>query len=253
MNDWAATFEQAARGLSAAGLPARWYVVPEWAGYESLTGTRSDVHCLEARLGPTPRKPGHSTYAVVQAFDPRYPNLTLVTTVSRQDATGAPGFGMTLFDKAIDKAYSTVFLPYANAAFNGLDPAGMRKGQNVQIYQAGLLLEDVLPSLAYTWRLLDFRKDGQLAQVAVDFSETLIVLVANALAPVKPFLKGLHWLGRTDVLSPLLIPLENPRGRPFAVSSSTALDDGFVLAYRYLDEHYRRHGVPARRSEGAAA
>ncbi len=243
VNSWAAAFEKVTSHLCDQGLPTEWYVLPNYAGYAAVTGGESvDVYCLEALLGVSHLKPDHKTYAVLQAFDTRYPNLGLITLVERRISDGAPNTtSQPVYNHRIDNKYSYTFLPAMHTALNALDPTGHGKSLLVQSYHARITVGDLPQAIVATVRLmLRFKRDGQLAQIAVDFDDPLTVFIARLVGPLAAN-RSVHYLSRQSTLSGLEIPLRNPFQKSLYCigNNSSTLDEGFVIAHNYLDQHYQ--------------
>lgn len=237
---WATIFEHTTQRLYDQDMPAEWYVLPGYTGYAGLTNTPVDVYCLEALLGVSHQRPDHKTYALLQAFDPRYPHLGLVAMVERRDSDGAPNTTtQPVYNHAIDKRFSYTFLPAAHVALNPLDPTNQNKSLLVQSYHARITLGDLPQATVATVRLMSrFKADGQLAQIAVDFDDPLTVFIARLVGPLAAN-RNVHYLPRRAQLSALQIPIRNPASdQPYLIgNNSTTLDEGFAIAYRYLDQH----------------
>jgi len=247
MSNWSVALGQAAAQLKAVGLEAEHYVIPDFSGYQAVTGSaRNDVHCLEVRLGPACQMPGYTAYAVAQAFDPAYPSMALVTMIERKDADGTIGTRVPIYNPAVDGPYSNHFMVTMHSALNVLDPTGQGKGQLVQSYHTRLTWSDLVYSSVLSIKLLRrFKKDGQLAEIAADFDDALM---RTCSVVIRPFARDLHFFPRTEELSTIHIPLRARSGGPHLITNnSTALDQGFAVARRYLDEHTKRF-----RGRGAA-
>lgn len=238
---WEAPFEATCQRLNQQGVPTEWYVLQGYTGYAAVSGGAAvDVYCLEAFLGESHLKPDHKTYAVLQAFDTRYPNLGLITLVERRNSDGAPNLtSQPVYNHRIDNKFSYTFLPIMHVALNQLDPAGQQKSLLVQSYHARITLGDLPQATVATVRLMRrFKSDGQLAQVAVDFDDPLTVLIARLVGPLAAN-QNVHYLPRGSTTSELQIPLRNPGTEtPYLIgNNSTTLDEGFAIAHDYLDKH----------------
>jgi hypothetical protein len=232
-------FEETARRLTAANLPTHCYMIPDCPHYGSITGRpHTDVYCLECQLGPAHHKPGFTAYAVAQVFDPAFPNLALIFMVERDDLTGAPHSTIPTYNPQIDHAFSYTFLPIIHTAFNVLDQTGKQNGLLVQSYNARITLSDLPQAGKATVSLMRrFKQDGQLAQIAVDFDDPLTMFVAQLVKPLT-INADVHYLPRTKTPSDIQFPLKNRSGGYFLIgNNSTALDEGFSIAYGYLADH----------------
>jgi hypothetical protein len=234
--------------LSNSGLPSQWYVVPAYTGYGALTGERpTDVYCLEAHLGEAHRKPEYDAYAVAQLFLPNYPSLALITLVECRKEDRLPGVEQPIYSAALDRKFSRVFLRTMHTAFNALDPTGQGHSLLVQVYHAKITLGDVFGAGINTSALiLRFKRDGQLAQIAVDFDDPLTMLVARVVGPFIRLAGDVHYIPRTKTPSTLQIPIRDSGGAYHAITdNSTALDSGFEIGKTYFDRHYQKCGYVA--------
>jgi hypothetical protein len=239
LNQITTVFEDTARHLTDLNLPSHHYVIEGYSGYQSITGQpQTDVYCLEACLGPAHEKPGYMAYAVAQVFDPAHPNMALLLMVERQDGTGALHHTAPTYNRHIDRAFSYCFLPTMHTAFNILDPSGQQKGLLVQSYNARITWGDLVPASKATVLLMKrFKRDGQIAQIAVDFEDPLTTFIARLVKPLTVN-ADVHYLPRTAALSSIQIPLKNPDGSLCLVgNNSTALDQGFDIARQYLAQY----------------
>lgn len=241
-NQWVAVFEAASKQLCNQGLPTEWYVLPGYAGYAPLTGGAAvDVYCLEALLGESHMKPDHKTYAVLQAFDTRYPNLGLIMLVERRNSDGAPNTStQPVYSHKIDRKYSYTFLPVMHKVLNPLDPTGRQKSLLVQSYHARITLGDLPQATVATVQIMRrFKADGQLAQVAVDFDDPLTVFIARLVRPLAAN-RDVHYLPRKASMSSVEFAIRNPTSEtPYLIGgNSITLDEGFDIAHGYLDKHY---------------
>lgn len=245
LEQWSQIFTRLCQQLSSAGLPSEWYILPNYLHYAPVTGSAAvDVVCLEALLGVSHLKPDHCTYAMMQVFDVRYPNLGLIALVERRVSDGAPNTTeQPVYNHPIDKKFSYTFLPIMHSALNALDPAQQNKSLLVQSYHARITFADLPQATVATVRLMQrFKADGQLGQVAVDFDDPLTVFIARLVAPLTARRK-IHYLPRTSTPSTLQIPIRNSASHePFLIGgNSTTLDQGFTIAQHYLDAHYSAH------------
>lgn len=232
---------QAATRLTQAGLSTETYVIPNSSAYAAITEVpEAPVYCLEARLGPTHNRPGYSSYGVAQIFHPRYPSMALILMISRRDSDGTLDDELPVYNPGIDKAFSSVFLPFMHSAFNSLDPTGRQKGILVQDYSAHMTLPDLPQATLLSINIIRrFKKDGQLASIAVDFEDALQTLIARMLIPFKA-IADLHHIPKTASASRIEIPLRSSSETPFIIeNNSTALDQGIAIACGYLEKHYQ--------------
>ena len=233
-------FQRASDNLTEVGLPTQHYVIPDFDGYEPVIGSaKTDVYCLEARLGPTHNRPGYSSYAVAQVFHPRYPSMALVLMISRHDIDGTLDGIQPAYNPSLDKSFSYIFLPNMYTAFNSLDLSGQNKGLLVQSYAARITLSDIpQAAIASTKLILRYKSDGQLACLAVDFNDSFTRLVAQLVTPLKS-IRDMHFIPRSDIFSKIRIPLKSNENQFYLIEdNSTALDLGFDLAINYLEKHY---------------
>jgi hypothetical protein len=237
-------YQLLAQRLTALGLPARTCTFRDFTGYTPVTGLEADVHHLEAYLGPAPRKPGYDSHAIVHGVDPRYPSLAHVFLAELHHETREPSPTPPTYSRAIDPRFDGIFLATMTSALNHLDPTGGARGMLVQAYNAAMTLGNLVTAFASTWTLLmRFKRDGQLALIAVDYADPLTKAVATACAPVMRALGDIHVVPRTEQPSAVHIPFRGADGGTYLrAHASTALDEGFRIARRYLDAHYRRSG-----------
>jgi len=232
---------QLASKLSAEGLPTQAYTFPEFDGFASLTdGLPVDVFCVQSELGISANDPSFRTCAIAQTFLPAYPTLALTAVVDVHTTDGHPATRQAKLTVDTDRKLSTIFLPTLYTAFNALDPTGQQRGVLVQSYNSELSPLDLILASKYTLQLLHrFQKDGQLAMIAVDYYDYMTISIAKVMSLGKGVLRNLHLIRRTNVPSPLKIPLADLRGGYYLLdNSSTALDQGFALAISYLNQHY---------------
>jgi hypothetical protein len=230
--------------LNDQGLPTQSYTVPAFTGFGPVTdGLPTNVFCIESLLGPAVDRPGYSTYAVAQNFPDCFPNLALTLVVDLKDAEKQPHPAPTRLNVDLDKKLSTIFLPALYTAFNDLDPAGQNHSILVQSYNSEMTLSDLLLASKYTLDLLlRYKRDGQLAMIAVDYYDPLSTTIAKFMQLGRRIFGGdIHLISRTKVVSAIKIPIASPGGQPYLVeSSSTALDQGFALARHYLTKNLSR-------------
>ncbi|MCL4249397.1 MAG: hypothetical protein KJ065_14720 [Anaerolineae bacterium] len=228
--------ESAARQLEAKGHEIRYYVIPNSDSYASVTSAAADIYGLEMRLGPAANQEGVSAWGVAQLPDPEWRNLCFMTMIEREDATGRPLLTRSpVYNVTVDQALDFVFLPTLFTAWRDLDPRGKRQGVVVQAYQAAMTLSN-LPNAtrASLYIMGRYKKDGQLALVAVDFDDPLITLVAN-LVTALPGRSTIHFYPKTKTLSAVTIPLPHGDNEIVLIKDhSTALDQGFATARKYL-------------------
>jgi hypothetical protein len=240
-------FDRLAASLTGLGLPADWYVVPNFTGVRVVAGDNPvDVYCVEALLGASHSRPGYQTYAVAQAFVPQFPSLALLFVVERRESDEQPSDGLPEFDADLDRKFSTVYLPTMNVALNELDPTGRCKGLLVQAYHSKMTPSNFARASVYSWQLLRrFKRDGQLAQIAVDYSDPLVAFIASVMRPLMFLVGGdVHMIRRTPEPSTIEMPIRNPAGGYFLIrDNSTALDQGLRLACSYLERHYQMAGL----------
>ncbi len=226
--------------LNAKGIPSEWNVIPSFEGFNSVTRDRAtDVYSVEAHLGPSPNHPGYSSYAVTQTFCPDYPNMALVFLTDLRDGDKKPRVEPATFNIEIDRKFSTIVLPLLFTGFNDLDPTRQRRGLLVQSYNSDLTLGDLFLASLYTWKLVTtFKRDGQLALIAVDYYDPLIKAIAAIVTLGQRIFGGdIRHVPRTKELSSIKIPIRADGGYHLLDRSSTALDRGFAIARSYLDGH----------------
>lgn len=224
------------RDLQAQGLQTRSYSIPDFDGYEAVTGGRADVYCLEVRLGHSHKQQGTSAWAIAHLPDPRWRNLCFISMVEREDSTGAPvASRLPVYNRRIDRVFTEVFLPVMMSAWNGLDPLRRAQGIIVQAYTSRMTLGNLIPA---TWLslgiLFRFRRQGQLALIAVDFDDPWIDFIARLMRSVGSR-RGVHLLARREPRSRLRVPVLDDSGGLHVLSPhSTAVDWGFEIAQGYL-------------------
>jgi hypothetical protein len=131
-------------------------------------------------------------------------------------------------------------------AFNPLDPTGQAYGQLVQPCYAKMNTGVLANSGLHVNLVMSFKKNHQIANIAMDYSDPLMTFVANVLAPVLGPVGDIRWIPRTKETSILEMPIRKPGGGYFLLSNnSTALDQGIRVAYTYLDKHYAQYGLVA--------
>lgn len=236
-----AALSQLCDRLQASGLPATAYTLADCDGYAALDAAATVVHCVEALLGPSPGCPGYSTYALAQLPFPAYPNLALTCLVSLRDGDRQPNPAPAKFSVAIDSKFSTLFLPAAFSAFNALDPSGQQRSLLVGSYSSEMLASDFWHASIYSYKVLQrFKRDGQLALIAVDYHDPYSRAIARVMKYFRRVIPDLHLLVQTPTPSALRIPVRAADGQHrFLIASSTALEEGFRIAFQYLDAHYR--------------
>lgn len=237
-------FTRAAQKLTELGMPAEYYTIPAFPGYKSIMDTpTTDVHTIEAYLGIAHKKPDYEAYAVAQTFHPKYPSMAIVMMVERHKVTKEP-IRVPTFNAPLDYKFSALFLPLMYTAFNPLDPTGQEYGQLVQPYNSNMTKDDLLNTPHHINLVRSFKKNHQLANIAVDYGDPLMTIVANILAPVLGSVGDIRWIPRNKQKSLLEIPIRKPGGGYFLLGdNSTALDAGFRVAYEYLDRHYAKFGL----------
>jgi hypothetical protein len=242
-------FDRLAFRLSNLGLPTQWYIISDYKHLRAITGNETtEVSILEACLGPSANKQGYSAYAVVLTFHPTFSNLALTLLVDLHDTERQPSADSARFSIGVDKKYSTIFLPAVYSAFNDLDPAGRNRSLLVQSYNSEMTLSDFLQASIYTSRLLlRYKHDGQLALIAVDYYDPLSAFIASMMQFTQHIFGGdVHLISRTQTLSSLKIPIRKPDGGyHFIENSSTALDEGFAVAFAYLEKHHQASRLTA--------
>lgn len=235
-----AIFQKASDKMSQLGLQSRWYTIPDFDGFSSIdTQPATTVYTLETHIGPS-QVPGYETYAVAQTFSEAYPSLSLVFLVER-DADGVIGTHQPVFNIKNEDNWAGTFLPAMNRAFNPLDRAeGREAGVMVQLYHASMTLGDILQASQYTFKLTSsFKKDGQLAQIAVDFDDPIMTVIGKLSQPLASLIAGgdLYQFPKTETPSQIRIPVEDGKGGYHIIDhSSTALDEGIKTAMTYLDK-----------------
>ncbi|MBF6126434.1 hypothetical protein [Nocardia brasiliensis] len=230
---------QAAAGeLSSFETHVVTYSTPDGA-YAPLTGSaEAAVFSLEVAVQrPAFRKPGYTVWAIFQVFDPRQPNLALVRTVERRDSDGTPveDHRRPLYNMELDRLFTRGCLPVFHSALNELDPTGRGQSQFVTCYHGRLTATALVQMPWLGFGLFHrFRSDGQYAVIIADFHEPL---GEPLLAVVKYVMTvDARFLPRRKAMSLLRTPLRGEDGTIHRVGGmSTAVDEGFVIARRYLD------------------
>jgi hypothetical protein len=238
------TFELVAAEFERAGLTTSWYTIPSSIGYERLTHELLEkIYCLEVQLGAS-EVDGYITYAVAQLFSASYPTMVVTFLVERRVSDRMLASHLPIFTARNDKVFSGIFLPIIYKAFNHLDPSGGQRGVLVQLYHGKMSLSDLLQGLVYTIKLiLRFKKEGQLAIVAVDFNDPFIRWIARVSDAIFAFMSSnVHQIPSTAELSSVEIPILDGSGNYKTLRFSTALDQGIALAASYLDKHYQSQG-----------
>ncbi|MEU8570053.1 hypothetical protein AB0C51_17165 [Streptomyces pathocidini] len=236
----AASLEQALGAavseLGRAGLSAEHY------------RSAPDILTLEARLGPAHRKPGHSVHAVLQVFDPRWPNLSLMRVLERRDGDGRPTeeSRVPVYSRGLDAALSLRFVPVVNSLLNPFDPLGREESLCVGCYQGRIAPSDALRAPAMAFHTLrTYRREGQLAVIWVDFQDPLAVPAVRLVRSLTAR-RDVHLIPRTRTPSELRTVVRSPSGRMWHVGAmSTAVDEGLALARDYLNRRARTGGETA--------
>lgn len=227
------TYKKAVDYFNGIGLAANYYVIKNCDAYSSSTNLKVDIPTLEICLDQKQQSKYHN-YAVVQSFYPEYPNLLMVYAIKR-DENGNAVSDMPIYNVEVDRNFSLKVLFHIYSAFNNLDPKGKNKSLLLQSYNAHLTLGDLALATIYSLRLLNFRKYGQLAQIAVDYHNGFIKFIAKVLTLFKKIIPDLHYLPRTNEMSKLSFPVMQRDGSTFYISTnSTALDKGMKIALDYM-------------------
>jgi hypothetical protein len=237
---------QAATDALARRLPTRSYIIHNYDGYFAFTGASTTVYCIESRLGASISRAGYSTYAFAQCFSPDYPSLVLTFVADLQDSDRQPCLPAHI-DRRIDTPLSTIFLPVLFKAFNDLDPTGQGRGLIVQSYYSSMSLGDLVHGSLYTLQLIArFKRDGQLAIIAVDFADPILLAMSSIIRVGSWLLGGdIYLYPRTATTSTIKMPVQDLQGEIFSIhGSSTALDAGLMLASRIFSTHYQRVSQP---------
>src|SRR5262249_53065912 len=160
----------------------------------------------------------YDAYLLAQTFHPRYPSLAILTMVERHRQTKEPSQEAAIYSVVIDHKFSGVLIPIMNSAFNDLDPTGQERSQHIQEYHAKMTYGDLVKGMGIFVKLVArFKRDGQLANIAVDYDDPLIRFVATLLRPTVGRVGNIHWIPRTQTVSDLQIPIRNPDGGIFAI------------------------------------
>lgn len=239
-SDIANVVEQVTDKLNQKGLASRSYTIPNYEGYKDVTQNPSNtIYVIESELGSS-ASPNRTTYSIVQLIDNEQPNLSVMFTIDRDNQTQEPNTDDTIFTPQIEKNFSYTLMPIIESAFNVLDPSGNNKSQLVQIYHAEVAIANLLPAIiASLYLTLTFKRKGQLAQIAVDFSKPFIVRIAKFFTIARR--QDIFYLPATSEVSSLKIPLGNPDGNQIIMlDSTTSLDEGLQVAYQYLDKNNKQ-------------
>jgi hypothetical protein len=219
-------------------LPTTSYVIPAFEGFSAFTGGKTDVYCLETRLGASAKHTGYSTYAVAQSFSSSYPSLILTFVVDLRDSDKKPSSDLAKIDRRIDGKLSTIFLPAIFTMFNELDPSGNNRGLVVQSYHSEMAFGDLIHGSVYTIQLLRrFKRDGQMAIIAVDFADPILLAMSAAIRGITRLFGGdIHLMSRVAAESEIKMPILKPGGGSYLVGgNSRAVDMGLMKAKTYFD------------------
>ncbi len=230
------TLESVASQLNTH-FPTVAYIIPTTEDFGGSPLQQRDGYCIESCLGHSAKHEGYSTYALAQSVCAAYPTLVITFVVDLRDPDREPAHGPARITAAIDHNLSAFFLPAIFTAFNDLDPTGRRRGVVVQSYNAQMALGDLLPGSLYTVQLVrSFKRDGQLALIAVDFSDPLLLAMAGLLGRLTSILGGdIHLFRRTEVTSSTQMPIQREGGGYYFIGdNSVALDQGIAIAREYL-------------------
>jgi hypothetical protein len=245
MGNLSAVFQNVISSISKLGFQAEYYSIPNYSGYSVVLNKNKDtVYCLEVKLGDSIVS-GFTTYAVAQIFDSSFPTMLLVLAVDKSTDGQELGKHLPCYTRSMDKFYSAKFIPFMHTAFNELDPTGKKKGILIQSYYSKMTLGNLLAATIYTWKIItSFKRDGQLAQIAVDFDNRLIKTVATIMRPLTGVVGDMYHIPRTSVASQIRVPIRLANGDfGFVEDHSSALDEGIRLAQTYLRNHYQRYGL----------
>jgi hypothetical protein len=235
---------QTASSLTARGLPAEYYVVPEGDYYRPVIGGSGAVHCLDVQLGPAVRQRGRSTHCAVHVFDPRRPNLGLYLCYDRVDRTGRPVDDNRLprVSTALDRSITYTLMPVVNTMLSPFDPTGGNRSVVVGCWHGRPTLDDLVYIPITASKLLrDFSGEGQLALIWADFQAPLAT-AASRLARLLARSRRAHFLARTRCPSHIRFPIRDDSGEYICLSNlSDATDTGVRLAQGYLDEKMNRY------------
>jgi hypothetical protein len=232
---------EAAAERLAIQLTTTSYVIPAFEGFSSFTGGPTDVYCIESRLGESAKCEGYSTYIVAQSFSSKYPSLVVTFVVDLRDSDRQPSDKLAKIDRRIDRKLSTIFLPAMFTLLNQLDPSGKERGLVVQSYHSEMALGDLIHGSLYTLQLLArFKRDGQLAIIAVDFADPILLAMSAAIRGATKILGGdIHLISRQSTLSEIKLPIKKPGDGYYLVGgNSVALDAGLEKASSYFNKHF---------------
>jgi hypothetical protein len=209
----------------------------------SLAARKLDAHVYETgavsglsvRLGPAHRRPGWSTYAVLEVLDPEFPNLAILTVLDRRDDDGEPltGPDNPIFTVPIDNRLVRYVIPAARSALAELDPTGARRGIVVLRAPGRCTIADTCALPVWMAFVLRSARRTEQGLIFTDFQryERVARVCARLLRG-----KRLHLFPRTA--EPGRLPMRLPSVRPddplAEIRFSTATDAGLAVAQSYL-------------------
>jgi hypothetical protein len=217
---------RAARALTARKLDAH--------PYDQVNGAEA-VFGLSVRLGPAHRRPGWSTYAVLEVFDPAFPNLGILTTLDRRDDDGEPLIGPDnpTFSLPIDNRLVRYVIPAARSALAALDPTGAHRSIVVLRMPGRCTAADTCALPVWMAFVLRSARRTEHALIFTDLQR--YERVARACAWLLRG-KRLHLFPRTGECgrSPMRLPAVRAKGPLAEIQFSAATDVGIAVARDYL-------------------
>jgi hypothetical protein len=232
--DWDASVASAAREALSGAAAALTAKKLDAQPYDQVNGAEA-AFGLSVRLGPAHRRPGWSTYAVLEVFDPAFPNLGILTALDRRDDDGEPLIGPRnpTFTLPIDNRLVRFVIPAARSALAALDPTGAHRGIVVLRMPGRCTAADTCALPVWMAFVLRSARRSERALIFTDLQR--YERVARACAWLLRG-KRMHLFPRTAErgLSPMRLPALMAGGPLAEIQFSAATDAGVAVARDYL-------------------
>lgn len=208
--------------------------------YDQVSGAEA-VFGLSVCLGPAHRRPGWSTYAVLEVFDPAFPNLGILTALDRRDDDGEPLIGPRnpTFNLPIDNRLVRYVIPAARSALAALDPAEAHRSIVVLRMPGRCTAADTCALPVWMAFVLRSARRTERALIFTDLQR--YQRVARACAWLLRG-KRLHLFPRTAERgrSPMQLPALRAGGPLAEIQFSAATDVSVAVARDYLAPQHQR-------------